>query len=435
MPAIVRIVLVVLLLAGAAAPAAAERRVALLIAAERHDPLRPLANPRRDVVALRGVLERLDFEVWVETDRTLVRLRRALEDFRSDAAGADVALVRFAGHGTEVGGGNLLLPVDASAESHEALRAGALPLEELAAVAREVAGSVLILVDACRDAPFGEGAEGTRAAERPDPGGAAVRPGLGRMGRADGVLYAFAAAPGEVAADGPAGGNAPFAAALQRHLGTDGVEIRSALTLVQQDVCDRTRRAQLPYIESGLPRLFFATTTGNLSERDRLLQAMADLSGDHRAQIERIVAARAMPLAPLYAAFLSAGLDRLGWEERERRLAEAAAAWAAHHERLRGLESFDARVAGALAAYAEGLGIRLRLARDFPAVVAFRLDVVVSRFNMAQVTGAPVRRLMGAPGNLERLRAEGLLPPDREGWLAIARAELAGHGWQAAAAR
>lgn len=434
MPAIVRIVLVVLLLAGAAAPAAAERRVALLIAAERHDPLRPLANPRRDVVALRGVLERLDFEVWVETDRTLVRLRRALEDFRSDAAGADVALVRFAGHGTEVGGGNLLLPVDASAESHEALRAGALPLEELAAVAREVAGSVLILVDACRDAPFGEGAEGTRAPSGPTPGrGGPPRARADGAGRRRALCLCRGAGRGGGRRAG--GGQRALrggAAAPSRHR---RVEIRSALTLVQQDVCDRTRRAQLPYIESGLPRLFFATTTGNLSERDRLLQAMADLSGDHRAQIERIVAARAMPLAPLYAAFLSAGLDRLGWEERERRLAEAAAAWAAHHERLRGLESFDARVAGALAAYAEGLGIRLRLARDFPAVVAFRLDVVVSRFNMAQVTGAPVRRLMGAPGNLERLRAEGLLPPDREGWLAIARAELAGHGWQAAAAR
>ena len=32
------------------------------------------------------------------------RTRRALEDFRKDAAGADVALVYFAGHGVEIAG-------------------------------------------------------------------------------------------------------------------------------------------------------------------------------------------------------------------------------------------------------------------------------------------------------------------------------------------
>ena len=50
-----------------------------------------------DVRALEVVLEQLDFEVFVETNRDLKRTRRALEDFREDAKGADVALLFFAG--------------------------------------------------------------------------------------------------------------------------------------------------------------------------------------------------------------------------------------------------------------------------------------------------------------------------------------------------
>ena len=85
----------------------------------------------------------------------------------------------------------------------------------------------------------------------------APRPGLGRVGRADGVLFAFSAAPGEVAADGE-GADSRLTEALLRHFATPGVEVRTALTLVQQDVYDRSRGKQLPYIKSSLPRLFFA---------------------------------------------------------------------------------------------------------------------------------------------------------------------------------
>ena len=67
-------------------------------------------------------------------------------------------------------------------------------------------------------------------------------------------LFAFSAAPGETASDG-ADGHSPFTTALAKYLGTDGLEIRSVLTLVQQEVYDLSRGKQLPYVESGLPTL------------------------------------------------------------------------------------------------------------------------------------------------------------------------------------
>lgn len=185
--------------------ALADRRVALLIAAEDYDYIRPLENPANDARALEEVLENLDFEVFVETNRDLKRTRRALDDFREDARGADVALLFFAGHGVAIDGVNYLLPTDADASSAEKLAETALPLSEAQEAVQSVAPVTIILLDACRDDPFsGGGKEGRGAAALEDdpPTAAPPKPGMGRMGRADGVLFAFSAAPGETASDG-----------------------------------------------------------------------------------------------------------------------------------------------------------------------------------------------------------------------------------------
>jgi uncharacterized caspase-like protein len=327
--------------------ALAEKRVALLLAAEDYDFVRPLANPLNDARALEQVLEGLDFEVFVETNRDLKRTRRALEDFKEDAKGADVALLFFAGHGVALDGVNYLLPTDADASSAENLAATALPLSEAQEAIQSVAPVAIILLDACRDDPFsGGGKEGRGAAALDDAPPDAPKPksGLGRLGRADGVLFAFSAAPGETASDGDEE-NSPFTAALVRHFATAGVELRTALTLVQQDVYDRSRGKQLPYIESGLPELVFITGQGALPERDQLLIAMADLTPDIRTEVETLATARNLPLAPLYAALLSADLKSQTPEERAAMLMEAAQSYENFQTELQKFQSDDPRVA------------------------------------------------------------------------------------------
>ncbi|TIX46777.1 MAG: peptidase C14, partial [Mesorhizobium sp.] len=141
------------------------------------------------------------------------------------------------------------------------------------------------------------------------------------------ILFAFAAAPGETAADG-SGQNSPFTAALTKYLGTDGLEIRSVLTLVQQEVYDLSRGKQLPYVESGLPQLFFAATTKEqLPERERLLLAMADVTPEMRGEVEQIASDADMPLAPLYGALISTDTSHLSGESLNARLREAADAF------------------------------------------------------------------------------------------------------------
>src|SRR5262245_33067105 len=207
--------LLLALYSGASASAAnAAERVALVFSAQKYEFLRPLDNPNHDAQAVAEALERLGFDVTLEEDRSLKKMRRALDDFREETKGAEVALVYFAGHGVEISSENRLLPVDADASSLDRLEQTSLPLEEVRRAAIAVAPTVLTVLDACRDDPFGESAgEGRSAKPLASDVKAAVRPGLGRIGEAENTLFVFSAAPGKTAADGD-NGNSPFSAAL-----------------------------------------------------------------------------------------------------------------------------------------------------------------------------------------------------------------------------
>ena len=118
--------------------------------------------------------------------------------------------------------------------------------------------------------------------------------------------------------------------------------MRSALTLVQQEVYDKSRGKQLPYVESGLPSLFFAAPSKEqLPERERLLLAMADVTPDMRVEVELVAARADMPLAPLYGALIGSDAAALTPAERGRKLQEAADAFVKVRAEMRTLSSSD----------------------------------------------------------------------------------------------
>nr|WP_269140756.1 caspase domain-containing protein [Oryzicola mucosus] len=340
-----RIFWALIILAISTFSASAERRLALVFGSGEYRSMRKLDNAVNDARLIERSLSELGFEVSLETNRDLKRMRRALDDFRQDAAGADVTLVYFAGHGVEISGDNRLLPVDADISSLDSFRASTLPLEEIRDAIASISKVGLVLLDACRNDPFGivdEAGRGAKAVQQKLK--EAVRPGLGRVGRADNILFGFAAAPGQVASDGD-GDNSPFTTALSRHVGTEGLEIRSVLTLVQQEVYAASKGAQLPYVESGLPKVFFAADTGYvLSERERLLLAMAELTPALRSEVEQTAARNDVPLAPLYGSLLSANLASLTPVDRSNKLEEAARAYSEVQIRFKALGAADPAV-------------------------------------------------------------------------------------------
>ena len=122
-------------------------------------PPRAVIRKSAGLRTIESALQKLGFDVTTEANRDLKRMRRALEDFRDDAAGADVALIYFSGHGVEIAGDNRLLPVDADPSSMDRLKATTLPLEEVRETVTAVGKIGLVVLDACRNDPFGQSGE------------------------------------------------------------------------------------------------------------------------------------------------------------------------------------------------------------------------------------------------------------------------------------
>src|ERR1700752_1013377 len=90
----------------------ADRRVALVIGIGAYKNLSALDNPVSDAKAIAASLRGRGFEVHEYYDALRGDLLNALEDFQAATAGADVALVYYAGHGMELAGENVLAPID-----------------------------------------------------------------------------------------------------------------------------------------------------------------------------------------------------------------------------------------------------------------------------------------------------------------------------------
>jgi hypothetical protein len=248
--------LLLLVAALVLAPAAAwaDRRVALVIGIGAYRTLSPLANPVPDAEAIAGALRGQGYEVSEHYDLTRGDLLNALEDFQRAAEGADVALVYYAGHGMEVGGENILAPVDTEVTCEPRAARRSVEVEELfEALGR--AKNQVVLLDACRDDPFPQCA--TRGARA----GSGFR-GLQRVVEPEtSLVIANATLPGQLAADGAAGEHSPFAAALLARFASDAAApLRDMLDRAARDVRRETGGSQVPEIttQGGAPDICLA---------------------------------------------------------------------------------------------------------------------------------------------------------------------------------
>jgi hypothetical protein len=105
----------------------------------------------------------------------------------------------------------------------------------------------LVILDACRDNPFG------RQMQLSQPGRALAPRGLVPVEPPNSVLVAFAAKHGTTADDG-SGRNSPFTTALLHNLETPGLEINYVFRNVHDEVYDATRHQQEPYIYGTLSK-------------------------------------------------------------------------------------------------------------------------------------------------------------------------------------
>lgn len=238
-PICLKMALIWILLIGLAGLVIGAERVALVIGNNAYTHGGVLENPVNDAKAVKLSLESVGFQVTMITDASHQKMEGAVTDFRKAADGAEAALFYYAGHGLEVGGRNYLVPIDAKVEEEYQVKHRTMALDlVLGAMDTAKVGVRVVILDCCRDNPLGRvwnrsGAAGLKATDQ----------------LPDGTVLVFAAAPGQLAADG-AGENSPFTAAFVHHVVEPGMEVEQVFKRVGQSVAQETFEKQRPWINS-----------------------------------------------------------------------------------------------------------------------------------------------------------------------------------------
>jgi tetratricopeptide (TPR) repeat protein len=216
-----------------------ERKYALVIGNGNYKGITRLKNPENDAADMKAALEKLGWTVDLVRNGTLDQMERAVSRLKGRLSSSNNAYGFFfyAGHGVQSGGENYLIPVDANIQSENLLRQRAMGvqfmLDEL-----NGAGNALniVVLDACRDNPFGWSRSGSR--------------GLSVVSSqpADSIIV-YATSAGSTAQDGT-GRNGLFTKHLLNNLKTPDLSIREVFDRTGADVQQASNRAQVPAIYS-----------------------------------------------------------------------------------------------------------------------------------------------------------------------------------------
>ncbi|HYF22684.1 MAG TPA: caspase family protein [Caulobacteraceae bacterium] len=217
------------------APAAqGERRVALVIGNGAYSTWTGLNNADDDARRIRAALTgAAGFEVVDAVDADVRTLREKIAEFAEKAAGADVAMVYYSGHGFEFEGANYLVPVDAPQKTTRSLlRFKFVDMQEVLDAAAGAKAFRMLFLDACRTADQVvsiDDNDGQRSA-------AFVR-SVGLVDLPQSVVF-YATAKGKPAYDaaGPGASNSPFAESVARAIETPGLELSQVFKVVAEKV-------------------------------------------------------------------------------------------------------------------------------------------------------------------------------------------------------
>jgi hypothetical protein len=206
-----------------------------------------LPNPANDAADVAAALTRLGFTVALIKNASFDEMRRGLIALGRDAAGADMAVVYFAGHGMEISGENWLIPIDAELKRDTDAENEAVSLRSVMLQVSNTTSLGLVILDACRNNPFAAKMQRSLALR------AVVSGGLGRIEPVGNVLVAYAARDGTTALDGD-NRNSPFTTALLHNIEVPGVEVTFMFRNVRDDVMEATRNEQQPFVYGSLSR-------------------------------------------------------------------------------------------------------------------------------------------------------------------------------------
>lgn len=248
--------------------ACATERVALVIGNSDYQNA-PLLNPINDANAMAKLLVKAGFKVEKHLDTDLKSLRSAIDQFGTSMQDPNVkfGFFYYAGHGIQQNWHNFLVPVDANIKETEEVPAKTFDINGLLRHLNRAKGkNFLIILDACRDDPFG-------ISFKPQA------KGLSQFDAPAGSLLAYATAPGSVAQDGE-GANGLYTGFILREFAVSGVRLEDAFKRVRLGVRLASNGAQIPWESTSLEDdiYLFPIQSIKLTEaqRDQLLDREMD---------------------------------------------------------------------------------------------------------------------------------------------------------------
>lgn len=220
-------------------------KVALVIGNAAYRSLAPLKNARNDAADVCAAMQSIGFDAICIFDvATRRELREAIRAFAAKAGAAPGAETFFfyAGHGVQARGENYLIPTDSQIWSEADVDFEGVGLSYLLSSLEQARSYPnVIVLDACRDNPFGDGSR------------IRVEKGLARIDPPVGTVLAYATAPNKTALDG-SGKNGLFTKHLLMRLTVAGLQLdemfRSVSNAVEEEARTAYRFEQVPYRSS-----------------------------------------------------------------------------------------------------------------------------------------------------------------------------------------
>ena len=252
------------LLACSISVAKADRRVALVVGNSHYSNASLfLANPKNDAEDVAAALRGVGFEVLQAIDANKRDLDLNMAKFARLATDADAALFYYAGHAVQYQGRNFLMPTDAEVEDEISFRYQMTPLDDVRA-ALDRGDGVKIVDPRC----LPQQSDRQRASPQEEPATTAridaVRGGLAKIDKAQGMVVAYSTAADEVAADGD-GRNSPFTSAFLKRLKEPGLEIEQLFRRVAADVNAQTGGRQRPETYVSLLSNYYLNQTDRIA--------------------------------------------------------------------------------------------------------------------------------------------------------------------------
>ncbi|QND42512.1 hypothetical protein HB770_13645 [Rhizobium leguminosarum bv. viciae] len=243
--AMVLVVGICVLIFSALSSLASSGRVALVIGNSAYSQVEKIRNPGNDATAIGAALRRMGFEVTVVHDATKVEFDSALSTFSDVAAGADIAVVFYAGHGMELNGSNYLIPTDATLSTDAQATSETVTLDTVLDAVRSVKGLRIVLLDVYRKNPF-------VLKMKPNGASRSIGRGLAGIEPTPNLLVSYSAEAGATA-NGVDSDHSPYTEGLLKFLEMPGLEVNFLFRRVSAYVRNKTDGQQTPFEYSSLP--------------------------------------------------------------------------------------------------------------------------------------------------------------------------------------